>query len=720
MAARDSSFLLQEAIDHHQQGAFADARDRCAEIIRREPKNVDALYLSGLAQCHLGEFKDAIRHLQRAVSLAPAHAAAHNTLSMALRETGRVEDALASSNDAIASDQSFAEAHANRGDILQDLQRPHEALDAYERALALMPDLVAALINRGSLLLELGRHEDALESYDRAVALVPNAAEAWLNRSKALQVLGRWEDALASCDRAIAVHPDFPPALLARAVLLADREQFDGALACLDRALALYPTWPQAQLERASILEKAGDPVAALVSCERAIAANPNLFAAWQLHGRLLYDAARLDEAVASTERALALQPDLADAHALRGAILIKRNRPADAIAALDRALSIAPDCGTFHVDRGLALHALGRHTEASEAFERGCRIDGDNPHVQFVVGLADLLHGRWEEGFRKYEGRLEMPRFNSLHRRFLDAGSDLDRLDTLPGPSRPLQPFPRWNGEPTDQAILLETEQGIGDAIQFAGFAARLASQGYRIQVLTLPALAPLLRTLPSVETVVTDLKAAQELAPKHWLPLMSVPYVLKLGPDQVAFDVPYLFAEAGKIAEWKARLGTNDLRIGIAWQGNRDNWTDTGRSIPLSAFEPLADIPGVRLISLQKQPGPEQIAQVRFGDRIERIIDESDKGPDAPLNTAALIANLDLVVASDSMMGHLACALGCPTFIALRHVPDWRWLLDREDSIFYPTARLFRQHTEGDWGPVFARIADAVRALAAANAQA
>jgi hypothetical protein len=137
------------------------------------------------------------------------------------------------------------------------------------------------------------------------------------------------------------------------------------------------------------------------------------------------------------------------------------------------------------------------------------------------------------------------------------------------------------------------------------------------------------------------------------------------------------------------------------------------------LSAFEPLADIAGVRLISLQKQPGPEQIAQVRFGDRVERIIDESDKGPHAPLDTAALIANLDLVVTSDSMMGHLACALGCPTFVALRHVPDWRWLLEREDSIFYPTARLFRQQTEGDWGPVFARIADAVRVLAATKAQ-
>lgn len=719
MAAPDSSFLLQEAIDRHERGAFAEARDRYAEVIRREPKNVDALYLSGLAECHMGEFKDAIKHLRRAVSLAPTHAAAHNTLSMALRETGRVEDALASSDAAIASDQAFAEAHANRGDILQDLRRPQEALAAYERALALMPDMVAALINRGSLLQGLGRHEDALASYDRAIALAPNLAEAWLNRSKALHVLGRWEDALASCDRALALHPDLPPALLARAVLLADRRQFDDALACIDRAIALHPSWPQAQLERASILHKAGDLGAALTHCESVIAASPDWFAAWQLHGQLLSDCARLDEAITSIERALALEPGIADAHALLGGILIKRNRPAHALAALDRALAIAPKRGTFHIDRGLALNALGRFNEAFEAFDRGCRTEGDDPHVQFVVGLAELLHGRWESGLVKYERRLEMPGFNSLHRRFLAAGADVDRPHALQGLPRQLELFPRWNGEPTDEPILLETEQGIGDAILFAGFAARLAGQGYRIQLLTLPALAPLLRTLAGVEAVVTDLKAAEELAPKHWLPLMSVPYALKLGPDQVALNAPYLFADAGKIAEWKARLGTNGFRIGIAWQGNRDSWTEAGRSVPLSAFEPLADVAGVRLISLQKQPGPEQIAQVRFGDRIERIIDEADKGPDAPLDTAALIANLDLVVSSDSMMGHLACALGCPTFIALRHVPDWRWLLDREDSIFYPTARLFRQQTEGDWTPVFARIADAVRALAAAKAQ-
>lgn len=680
MAAPDSSFLLQQAIDLHQRGAYAEARRCCIDIVRREPRNADALYLLGLTHCHLGELSEAIKRLRKAVSVAPLHADAHNTLSLALREIGRPQEALASCEAAIASDPGFAEAHGNRGDILQDLQRPQEALDAYDQALALDPGFVPALVNRGSVLQQFERHQEAVASYDRATALAPELAEAWLNRSGALRALERWDEALDSCERAIAAQPDFAPAHLAHGVLLKDRRRFEDAAASLDRALALHP----------------------------------DLFPALELQVEALYQAGALERALAAVAQALALKPDFARGHAWRGAILIKQNRAAEAVAALDRALAMQPNLATAHVDRGLALHALGRYDEAFAALEYGSRLEPGDAHIQFVVGLTDLLHGRWQAGFARYERRLEVPQFNLLHRRLLATGRNLERrFDPAPIDALP-QAFPRWDGRDTDgEPILIETEQGMGDCIQFAGFAAHLAKRGHRVRIMTLPALVPLLRSLPGIEAVTADWRAESD--PKFWLPLMSLPFVLKTTPATVPFEGAYLSAEPERIAAWRERLRGDGFKIGIAWQGNRQNWLDAGRSIPLAAFQPLATIAGVRLISLQKRPGAEQIDG--FGGTVERVLDETDTGGDALLDTAAVLANLDLIVTSDSMMAHLAGALARPTFVALRRVPDWRWLLDRDDSPFYPTARLFRQESEGDWTPVFERIVQEVRARIAAG---
>jgi hypothetical protein len=197
-----------------------------------------------------------------------------------------------------------------------------------------------------------------------------------------------------------------------------------------------------------------------------------------------------------------------------------------------------------------------------------------------------------------------------------------------------------------------------------------------------------------------------------------MSAPYALKTTPDTLPYAPPFLFADATRAAEWRTRLGPEGFKIGIAWQGNPDNWLDAGRSIPLAEFAPLAELPGVRLISLQKVPGAEQIEAASFSSRIERPMDASDKSAESLLDTAALIANLNLVVTSDSMLAHLAGALGAPTFVALRRVPDWRWLIGRDDSPWYPAARLFRQNAEGAWAEVFGRIADATRELTARRA--
>jgi len=197
----------------------------------------------------------------------------------------------------------------------------------------------------------------------------------------------------------------------------------------------------------------------------------------------------------------------------------------------------------------------------------------------------------------------------------------------------------------------------------------------------------------------------------------LVSVAGLLGVTPDTLPAPVRYLVPDRERVDAWRARLGPG-RKVGLSWQGSPTFVHDKGRSIPLAAFAPLAEIPDIRLISLQKRPGAEQIADVAFGARIEQVLDASDTGEEAFRDTAALAASLDLIVASDSMNAHLAGALGRPTCLALRRVPDWRWLLGRDDCPWYPTMRLFRQTVEGDWQDVFGRIATAIRAEAGRSA--
>jgi hypothetical protein len=258
--------------------------------------------------------------------------------------------------------------------------------------------------------------------------------------------------------------------------------------------------------------------------------------------------------------------------------------------------------------------------------------------------------------------------------------------------------------GRPKPPALLLYAEQGLGDTIQFSRFACSLAASGKEVFLEVQPPLGALLGRLEGVKVI-----RKGETLPEYdvHLPLMSLPHVLGVTPETAPGDVPYLFAEPARVEAWVKRLPTCQFRVGIVWQGNPDGYVDKGRSIPLRCFTPLCRIPGLRLISLQKNYGIEQLADLPSGMRVETLGAEFDPGPDAFLDTAAVMMNLDLVVSTDTGAAHLAGALGLPVWIVLRHVPDWRWMIDREDTPWYPTARLFRQTRHGDWDEVFERIA-------------
>jgi tetratricopeptide (TPR) repeat protein len=455
------------------------------------------------------------------------------------------------------------------------------------------------------------------------------------------------------------------------------------AIKSFDKAIAVDPNFAEAHGNRANILVDAGLPEEALKSFDRALALNPNSPSDLLNRGALLQDLGRHEEALADYDKALTIVPGAANVTMNKANALAMLNRFAEAETVYDAVIKTQPKNALAVAHKGLAVKHQGRFTEARALLEKAVELDPKDVGNALALGHLLMLLGDWRKGFPLYEHRAGLPQ----------------------PPYTPLD-YPLWQGEgPGDFRLVLVSEQGLGDTVQMARYASLLAGRGYPVTLLTREVLAPLMRTLPGVERVITN---ADELKadPRRvlWAPLMSMPRLLHLTLNAVPAQEPYLSADPARVARWAEKLKGDGFKVGIVWQG-----ATAGSAVPLAALSPLAEIPGVRLISLQKQPGPD-ITQVPFAAKLERVIDENDLSAEGLLDMAAIMANLDLIVSIDSMPAHLAGALGKPVFLALPHVPDWRWLTERADTPWYPTARLFRQGDDRQWQPVFTRLAKTV----------
>jgi tetratricopeptide (TPR) repeat protein len=617
-----------------------------------------ALVEKAMALHRSGAIEEAATHYREALRQDPHNADALYHLARVACQQERFSDGIDFARKVLAIAPERANAHNLLGMALQRVGRRQEALASFDRAVALAPELGDAHGNRGNILVELGRTAEALTSFERAVALKPNSIDDWCNHGAALADLGRHEDAIASYERAITLDPDLPGVHYNRAKSLVILDRTEDAVAGFDRALAIAPDFVEAHSDRALVLKELG----------------------------------RFDEALAGLDRAVGLRPDFAEGITNRGHILGEIGRSDAAETDYARALSINPWLGPAHLGRAHLMLEQGRLAEARATMERARALDPQSPEPPNSLGLVLLLTGDWEEGFRNYEyrGKKPKPAYRSL-------------------------PYPRWNGEPLPGGrLILLAEQGLGDAIQFSRFGPLLVARGFDVSILPFTALVPLFADLDGVKLVISTADLEHDPRPIRWIPMMSIPGALGLTPATVPANVPYLRAEPARVAAWADRLGSDGFKIGIAWHTavTRD-WFGKKRSFPLVQLAPLAAIPGVRLISLQKGAGLEEIAQVPFASRIETLGEDFDAGPSAFLDTAAVMMSLDLIVCCDTSVGHLAGALARPVFVALPFVADWRWLRDRDDSPWYPTMRLFRQTKPGEWGRVLERVAQAVREM-------
>ena len=597
--------------------------------------------------CQQGRFADAESLLRQTLEQHPEHFEALHLLGSIAAETGRPGMALEFLRRAIRQNDRAGAVHCHLGHAQRAVSQLADAIASYSTAIRLDGPMKPSYVGRAMALVSLARFSEALADFDRAIELGVDDADVHTFRGTALLGVGQAAEALASCERALEKRSDSVAAHVNRAVALHALRQYTQALESAERAIALEPKFPGAH-----------------VCC-----------------GAALLELRRVDEALASADRAIALAPGDAGAHNLRALTLLDLGRPEEAVAACEQALTLRSALVDAHNTLGLALSSLTRFELANSSYDRAIALQPDRAEPHFNKGVNLLLVGEFPLGWELYE------------RRPLAAG-------------RTRIPGTLWDGraDVAGRTVLVQAEQGLGDTLQFCRYAKLLAERGARVILSVQESLRNLLLELGSNIKVIGlsedpgpyDLRCA----------LLSLPRAFRTRPDNIPSQVPYLRADPERVERWRRRLKPCGLLIGIRWQGGTSR-ADVGRSFPLHHFERLASIPGVRLVSLQRDAGSEQLRSLAAHWQVEDVASEFDTDPaNTFLDTAAVMECLTLVITSDTSVAHLAGALARPTWVALKHVPDWRWMLDRDDNPWYPTMRLFRQAAPGDWQSVFDRM--------------
>jgi tetratricopeptide (TPR) repeat protein len=612
----------------------------------------EALFASAVQHHQAGRWGEAEGLYRRVLAINPRHADSLHLLGVGALQAGRPDQAVELIGAAIAIDADAALYHSNLGNGLKALGRLDEAIASYRRAIALQADYPEACNNLGAALLAQGRTQEAIACFRRAVDLKPDFPEAHDNLGAGLAEQGALEEAVACHRKAVALRLDYAEAHNNLGAALKALGALDEAAGCFRRAIALKPGFPQAHNNLAIVLKRQG----------------------------------RLEEAVACCRRAIDLDPGFPEAYDNLGAALADQGRLEEAVASLRKALDLRPDYPEARDDLGVTLKEQGLLDEAIACFRTAIDLNPAFPNAHNNLAMALLARGDLAEGWREYEWRWRTAGMAASRRHFAQ---------------------PQWRGEAgRGRTLLIHAEQGFGDTLQFCRYAPLAAAAGLRVVLEAPPPLVRLLRGLSGADRVV----ARGEDLPAFDLhcPMLSLPLALGTTLATIPSAPSYLHADAGQAEVWRARLaamGDRGPKIGLAWAGNPATTSDRRRSLAPDRLAALYDLSGLRFFSLQKG-GPAAPRDAPLTDVMDEMHDFAD--------TAALVANLDLVISVDTAVAHLAAALGRPVWLLDRFDPDWRWLVGRRDSPWYPTLRLYRQPRPGDWEPVLAEVARDLAGLA------
>ena len=648
---------MHVAVGHHQAGRLAAAEQAYHDVLKINWAHGDALRLLGGLYLQLNQPERAATTLKQAAQTLPTNAEIVNNLGVALRNQNKFDEAIQYFEQALRLKPDYVEALNNLGHAYHSTGKPSTGIALYEKAVRIKPDYVKGLCNLGAALRDLGRQDEALARQESALKIAPSDPDLLHDYALTLQKSGRLTDAISFYEQTLKRRPDFFAALSNYGSALRELNQTDAAQAQYEKALRIAPNRPEIFINFAAIF--------------------------WDMN--------QLDRAVECYDKALAIDPNQTEALVNYGSVLWAQGRPDAALEKYQAALRLKPDHATAYANMGALRHDVADWDGALNLYEKALRIDPMHAHARFAKSLIQLAYGQYNEGWKLYESGLGVRMLRGLHQ----------------FASRP------WNGIASPNTrLVIWSEQGLGDSLQFIRYAKLCRERVGKVIVLCPKPLQRLLKNCEGVDEVCDTITANQ--FDEH-IAMLSLPNVFGTTLTNLPARVPYLFAEPTMVAPWAARFAdVAGFKIGLVWAGNarenkaNANIIDRRRSLHLQRLLPLLDVPNATFISLQMGPPAEQIDALNLRDRILDPMGEVTDFAD----TAAIIESLDLIISVDTSVAHLAGGLGKPVWILSRYDACWRWLRNRSENPWYPTAKIFGQPTLGDWDSVIENVRVALAA--------
>jgi tetratricopeptide (TPR) repeat protein len=665
---------MQSAFENHQKGNFEQAEYFYKKILKKQPDNPDILHMLGVLFCQMAQYDYAIAYIRKALQFQPADSAsAYCNLGVALQGKGQIDEAITQYRKAIEFNPSFDKAYCNLGNALHRKGQTDGAIAQYRKAIELNPSFAKAYCNLGNALREQGYIDEAITQCRKAIELNPSFAEAYSNLGAALREKGCLDEAIPYCLKAIELNPSFDKAYCNLGNALKEKGQIDEAIAHYRKAIELNPSFAETYSNLGAALREKGCIDEAIPFCLKAIELNPSFAEAYSNLGNALKEKGKIDEAMAQYRKAIELDPSYAEAY--------------------------------FNL--AVAQQENGQFDEAVPYYQKALEINPDYAAANFNMSVILLQSGNFRGGWDKYEWRWKE--------------KDFLRQSCIHKPGEFSQPL--WDGSSLEgKSLLIYAEQGVGDEIMFASCFKDVIERAKACTVECDDRLISLFsRSFPAAVFIghvkKTDARALQLPESDVAVPMGSLPKYLRTELNAFPRE-SYHVPDADKVEVWLDRFRTlgEGLKIGVSWRGGAIPKVRQQRSIMLEQWAGLLSLTGVHFINLQYGDCSSELRDARDKMNIT-IHDWEDADPLKDLdNFAAQIAALDLVISVDNATVHMAGALGKPVWVLLPHVPDWRWMLHREDSPWYPNILLFRQPSAGDWEPVVAEVKDKLLVISSA----